>query len=240
MVYLVTPAAGSFFAGKKLPSFLTDREFKFFLTLTTRERKREWLAGRLATKSYIKNYLFENFGAQQKINTIEVYYGNLGEPRWRLIDNNKLYLLPKPRLHISLSHSHGYAVATGDERAHVGVDIEFARRLSTGVERFFLAERERKMLPKLFPEKIIGSMVFWTLKEAALKALKTGLRTSLRDVLIIPNDSLENMPVKILVQSGARHVELTGIYRRYGKFIVAKVVRVKEANIMPIKVKKVQ
>ena len=90
---------------------------------------------------------------------------------------------PNSGLSVSIAHSGKWSVAAAAAR-HVGVDIEKIRPRSEGVLSFILHPSEHKAfhaLP-LGPEQRL--IMYWSLKEAVLKALRTGFRRSPKRVKI--------------------------------------------------------
>ncbi len=78
---------------------------------------------------------------------------------------------------LSIAHSGGEAVAVAAPHA-VGADLERVTPRRAGIERFMLHPSERS-LPSQWPmERARALTLVWVLKEAVLKALRTGLRTS--------------------------------------------------------------
>ncbi|BFU44885.1 4'-phosphopantetheinyl transferase family protein [Krasilnikovia sp. MM14-A1004] len=92
------------------------------------------------------------------------------------VDTDRL-VLPHPRL--TLTHSHGVAVAVGARGAStgIGVDLEAVRPVNPGIARLFLTAAERTRLgaaapagsaaPATSPDVLLR---LWTVKEAVFKA----------------------------------------------------------------------
>lgn len=76
---------------------------------------------------------------------------------------------------VSIAHSKEQAVAAVAERA-VGVDLEQITSRRSGLERMLLHPDEQDLLERLPFDKTYGMILCWTLKEATLKAMRTGLR----------------------------------------------------------------
>lgn len=91
------------------------------------------------------------------------------------LKNGKPFLPGFPDFHFSLSHSGDWAVCAVSEFP-VGVDIEQVRELRKGVAERFFSPEECALLAGLGEDAFF---VFWTLKEAAVKASGEGLARGL-------------------------------------------------------------
>lgn len=81
--------------------------------------------------------------------------------------------------HVSISHSDEHAVAAC-ARHPVGVDLELVKSRDEGIARFLLhpQNRETGLLENLPYDKEEALILCWTLKEAVLKARRSGFRRS--------------------------------------------------------------
>ena len=84
---------------------------------------------------------------------------------------------------VSVAHSGEFAVAAAGPRA-LGVDLERIRQRSPGLGRRIMRDEERRALEALPLDDVRTLILAWTLKEAALKAARTGLRRALRDLAL--------------------------------------------------------
>ena len=83
----------------------------------------------------------------------------------------------------NVSHSKDYVViALSGPVRHVGVDIEFPREDTKGLEKYILSDDELKEFKK---EDFIK---FWCTKESLMKCLGRGLNESIKDVPSYPFD----------------------------------------------------
>ena len=91
---------------------------------------------------------------------------------------------PAAGLAFSLSHTRGLVVIAVTTRARVGVDVEMrARRIPPGVMRRVLDEQELALVLAAPPEQRDEAFLrHWTVKEAYVKALGTGIAAGLRRV----------------------------------------------------------
>lgn len=78
---------------------------------------------------------------------------------------------------LSIAHSGAHAVAVAAERA-VGVDLERIAPRHPGLPRFILHPEEYTAFDTLPLEQTQATILYWTLKEATLKAMRTGFRFS--------------------------------------------------------------
>ena len=82
---------------------------------------------------------------------------------------------------LSIAHADAHAVAAVAERP-IGVDLERVRPRRPDLHRFLLHPDEGGLLDRLAPDRTSALVLCWTLKEATLKAMRTGLRCSPKDV----------------------------------------------------------
>lgn len=76
---------------------------------------------------------------------------------------------------LSITHAGPYAVAAIGPQ-ELGVDLEHIQPRARGISRFLLHPDERGLLDRLPLDREHGVILCWTLKEAALKASRIGLR----------------------------------------------------------------
>ena len=110
-------------------------------------------------------------------------YSDLLPKAWRFVNNDH----GKPRLDpdagssplcFSLSHTKGISVVGVTREGEIGVDVEQARRSVKAAElsRRFFSPEETEALDKLPPGRLQAQFpLYWTLKEAYIKALGRGL-----------------------------------------------------------------
>jgi 4'-phosphopantetheinyl transferase len=135
-----------------------------YARLQSEVRRADWLAGRLAAKLAV----CEAVGSELEPAEVSIAYAPGGRPLpcWR----------GRPLgLWLSISHSNGYGLAAASRgRRPIGVDLEVSSKPVEGLIDYALDATERARLPASIPP--CAALVCWTLKEAALKALGTGLR----------------------------------------------------------------
>lgn len=144
------------------PDILTANEFKQWQGFTNQLRKNEFLTAR---------HLFHYLLAQGELNSdYELKKEPLGKPFAQL--GVKI-------LHVSFSHSKEYVMCAISTKYTIGLDIEWRRRqVNEKLVSRILNENEWKIFGEEDPVKL------WTMKEAAVKSLGTGLRTNLNELVL--------------------------------------------------------
>ncbi len=86
------------------------------------------------------------------------------------------------RLYVSFSHSKEYVMCAVSKTRDIGLDIEWTRRkVDARLVKRILNEQEWEVYGEDDPLKL------WTMKEAAVKCLGTGLRTNLKELKLKKN-----------------------------------------------------
>lgn len=91
-------------------------------------------------------------------------------------------------LEISLAHSGSRAVTVSAARP-VGVDLEVMKPRQESLIRYITHDDEQAILEQLGTTPMDRLYAVWTLKEAVLKGVGTGLRTGPRKLRIQPGDA---------------------------------------------------
>lgn len=126
-------------------SALTPKEINEFSTIRHEEKRKEYLAGRLAIKSILTSISAEFKG---------IYKDEHGKPY--LIDNN---------CQISLSHSFPFAAAIVHTKKAAGIDIERPQPKLKAIARKFLSPEE--LAASADDEKKL--CIYWSAKEVLYK-----------------------------------------------------------------------
>ena len=136
---------------------LSPKESEICSRFTSRKRQNEFVAGRIACKKAFFKLTSRNKNCFEKFPSVSVLNAETGAP---FIENSDLF--------VSVSHSHGAAIASVSRYA-VGVDIEqiSPKRVSA----------LKKMSGESFAESqdVTGLTALWALKESLGKALRTGI-----------------------------------------------------------------
>jgi 4'-phosphopantetheinyl transferase len=128
------------------------------------KRRREFLLGRVALRTLLAERL------DKAPTAIDL----------QVTDDGAIELPGAPYF-VSLAHSRGRAVAAVSPD-RVGVDLEHIRSVTSGVVDFVLDADEQALLDTLPMDREHAFILCWTLKEATLKALQTGLLQSPKNV----------------------------------------------------------
>jgi phosphopantetheinyl transferase len=160
------------------PRWLSRRERDFVAGIERRARRRDWLAGRLAAKLAIS----EALGTSSELSRLEVSYAADGRP----VANRDG--IQTAGASLSIGHCDGVGIAAASRGGRsIGIDIERLRNWIAEVADYILAEGERARMPAAAASTVLA---YWTVKEAALKALGCGLRVHPRqlEVQLEPGD----------------------------------------------------
>ncbi|OGS06683.1 MAG: hypothetical protein A2270_05305 [Elusimicrobia bacterium RIFOXYA12_FULL_51_18] len=142
-------------------TFLSAGELAKLASLKIEKRRRDWLGGRYAAKTLLK----ESLALTTQLSAIEISYDSFGRPVWT------------DRL-ISITHSGPFcAAACGPARTKfLGIDIEKAEPRAAAWYKDYFHKSE---LPSHDME---AATRLWTQKEALLKALGLGLKADPLDI----------------------------------------------------------
>lgn len=139
---------------------LSARERIYCEMAVVRARWTEWIAGRRAARKAVATLLGPAFAPRP--DTWDILPGPQGDPR--------VHGTPRP-VWVSITHAADLAVAVVSFRP-VGADLELPVKLSGPEDTPYLQPEEAKRvwsLPKATRPRVLTS--FWTLKEAAAKAV---------------------------------------------------------------------
>lgn len=162
---------GSFFLGN-LPAlqhsdFLHPNESARYHTYPDGPRKKSFLAGRYAAKSALA---LLNDGMSWP--DVEIASGVLNQP----------VVLGVPQ-QVSIAHCGDWAAAVAFPEEHpLGVDIEQVGARLPHLKKLFLTPAEMTLVSKMEAPEEQALTMFWTLKEALSKVLKTGLTIPLEQL----------------------------------------------------------
>jgi phosphopantetheinyl transferase len=140
-------------------------------------RRRDWLIGRVAAKDAIRRHLFER--GTPSLFPVEIAIGNdaAGRPHARgpwTAD-----------LRISIAHKHGIGCAIVGEAHDVGIDVEKIDARSEGFTKLAYGDDELRKLVRADDE---WKTRLWAAKEAAGKALGTGMQGDPRRLVLTAAD----------------------------------------------------
>lgn len=148
--------------------YLTAGEWKSYMDLPEL-RKEDWLAGRVAAKDAVRQWLWERGAGPLWPIEVEILGGPDGAPEIRAPGGRDL--------RVSISHKGGRAMAMVAEGIDPGVDIETVEPRPPELDRSAFTERERGWLSERPEAERDGWRArLWAAKEAAAKRRRTGLR----------------------------------------------------------------
>ena len=132
-------------------------------------RPLDWLLGRVAAKDAVRGWLREHRGILLHPLEVEIMNEADGAPR-------SLKTPVMPSLAISIAHIENEAVAIAAEGSGLGVDLAEVKERNAGFAGFAFRQDELA----LFPSATRNAWIHrgWCAKEAAVKAIRLGLRTA--------------------------------------------------------------
>lgn len=140
--------------------WLSPEERQRVVGFTLPKRRREFVLGRAAARTLLAEHL--------DVEPPDVPL--------RVADDGAVEVVG-PDLAVSITHSGGHAVAAVAPRP-VGVDLERIAPRHPDLPHFLLHPDEHTAFEDLPLDPDRATILYWTLKEAALKALRTGFRLS--------------------------------------------------------------
>lgn len=185
------------------------------MALKTDKRRGDWLLGRWTAKRLAQACL----GDSRPLADYVIGNDPDGAPR----------LLDLPQIDLSISHSHGLAFCALTEGGKLGADIErIAARSSDFVEDYFTDDEIGYV--RAVPPDVHDTLVtaIWSAKEAALKALRLGLRADTRVVDCRPQQATamsaaDWLPIEIRIDSDRLGVDaacMMGWWRTHNEFVL--------------------
>ena len=154
--------------------WLTPGEMEIYTTWASEKRRSEWLAGRLAAKKLLQEEL------------------SLSPLGWQIGRDGVAPAIAGcnvPNLALSLSHSDGFGAATiSDTRAEgsAGIDVQRVRPVHPGLCARVFTQGEQEQIAAQFGSEnsADGMLLFWALKEAAIKARRKPWDRPLRCIAV--------------------------------------------------------
>lgn len=173
------------------PSFLNPAEWAVLGPRAVAKRRRDFCRGRLISKLLVANQLG---GA---VEDILVLPRSTGAPA--AYNRERLAL----SIELSLSHTERFAAAAlGPTGLALGIDVEQRIENASLIARDYFTDRELHLCQD--GAEIWLATVIWTLKEAMLKILQTGLRDALQSVQVLEIQSDEDSnrgTAKVFIES---------------------------------------
>jgi 4'-phosphopantetheinyl transferase len=165
-------------------SWLTGAERRRLAALKAPRRRQDWLLGRWTAKRLLQSSLARQRGLLPPLSAVEIQAAPDGSPQAAYLFDGRPVSAPP----LSLSHSGGRAFcALGPglpPGASLGADLERVEPRSADFVADFFAPAEIEAInlaPPLMRDLLVTAL--WSAKEAALKALRLGLRLDTRAVV---------------------------------------------------------
>ena len=108
-------------------------------------------------------------------------YGITENPVFGYSAEGKPFILDRPDIHFSFSHSGNVAVCAISDQP-VGVDVEVPRKISSSLVNYTMNDSEQAQI-NTSPDPMMQFLYFWTRKEALLKLTGEGIRNDMKKVL---------------------------------------------------------
>lgn len=153
---------------KTIP-WIDNEEDKKLNSFKTLKKQTEWLSGRLAAKKAVQS-VTENMD----LNEIKIDKKESGAP----------YLPQFENIHISITHSKRYAVASVSKK-QLGIDLEKIKDIN--INNLLYAGFSKKEADILKNKGLFSIFRAWTVKEAYLKYIEKGFNESLKQTEFIDN-----------------------------------------------------
>lgn len=154
---------------------LSAEEAARFASLRNEKRRREWLLGRWTAKHLLQIVIRNAWEELLPLNELSIYNLPNGAPCF----NSKI------PVSLSISHRDNYAFCAAIDRPYwpLGADLERVESRAATFEQEYFTKIERTQINQSPAEKqSLLVTAIWSIKEAALKALKLGLVVDTRSV----------------------------------------------------------
>lgn len=179
--------------------FLNPTELARFDSFHFEKRRRDWLVGRWTAKCLLQAVLRQEDNQFVSRQALEIFNTRDGAPYARIRGRTL-------SLHLSISHSHGYALCAVDA-GPIGADLELVEaREPSFTADYFTANEQAHFADASRSERNMVITGYWSAKESVLKAIHAGLSLDTRAIEIYGAPSAHNfdcwMPFGVAVLSG--------------------------------------
>lgn len=147
-----------------------------FFEKKSAERKEDFISGRIALDRCLKKY------AKERLIRMEVDILCKQREKPRLVFSGKTKNSQHGKIDFNISHSHGNSICFLCEKRMAGADLEKIRFFNNNLINGFLNEREKKLVNRKKRIRKKQITIFWSLKEAYLKAIGVGLKRNPREI----------------------------------------------------------
>jgi 4'-phosphopantetheinyl transferase len=168
--------------GQAPSGLLNAEETAVFNGFSVLKRRQDWLLGRWTTKLLLQEIVRQQLGRVVPLAAIAILPGPDGAPRVTLSPTGIDLSLS---FSVSISHSHGlgFCAAVSPSDWPLGADIELIEPRSPNfAANFFTAEERAQVRAAGLTGRETLVTAVWSGKEAALKAVRLGLRSDTRAV----------------------------------------------------------
>ena len=108
-------------------------------------------------------------------------YGIQTPPVFDYTAEGKPFILGRPDIHFSFSHSGNVALCALSDQP-VGADVEVPRKITPSLVSYTMNDREQEQI-NASADPALRFLYFWTRKEALLKLTGEGIRNDMKQVL---------------------------------------------------------
>ncbi len=168
--------------------FLSAAEEAVYETLKSKKRRRDWLLGRWTAKRLLRELAADWAGRDVPLSSIRIAARPDGSPgvRWDVPDGS----LPEVSLSISHSHSHAFCAVVAAAGFPLGADIEVIEPRPPGFAADYFTAAERALVERAGDAfRPALETAIWSAKEAAFKAIRSGLTVDTRNVSCLIRDA---------------------------------------------------
>jgi 4'-phosphopantetheinyl transferase len=167
--------------------FLSAAEEAVYETLKSEKRRRDWLLGRRTAKRLLRELAADWAGRDVPLPSIRIAARPDGSPGvlWDSADTS----LPDVSLSISHSHSHAFCAVVAAAGFPLGADIEVIEPRPPGFAADYFTAAERALVERAGDAfRPALETAIWSAKEAAFKAIRSGLTVDTRSVSCLIRD----------------------------------------------------
>jgi 4'-phosphopantetheinyl transferase len=159
--------------------WLGERELAKLAELRFVKRRNDWRLGRWTAKCALAAYL-NRAHSREALREIEILAGGDGSPEAWVRGQHGTAA-------ISLSHSNGKALCVvGVAKSALGCDLELVEpRSEAFLSDYFTRDEQRQIRLSDRSQRVLLANLFWSAKESALKAMRTGLRQDTRTLSVV-------------------------------------------------------
>jgi 4'-phosphopantetheinyl transferase len=168
--------------GEAPHGLLSAKETAALDRFTVLKRRQDWLLGRWTAKLLLQEVVRQEHGQTLDLDQIMILPGKDGAPRVKMVENDDAQPL---RATVSISHSHGTSLCAAilEPAWPLGADIELVEpRAERFAADFYTAEEQAAVMDAGPERRDMLITAVWSGKEAALKAIREGLRSDTRSV----------------------------------------------------------